>query len=78
MANWDHKVAIKHLFTDDEDDASVQAAMKAIYNVLQKETCFARFYFLEFFKSNTLDIDEANELLDKLYDYADVNRIWIA
>jgi len=82
---WKSTVRLKHLFTDEEDHASVQASMKAVADVLSKEVAFARFNqdiltkFRKIPKDNEwfTPIECANKLLTTVYDYADYNRIWI-
>ena len=84
MTNWQHKVKVKHLFTENEDCDSIRQSMMAIADVLDGDTWFARFQWLPKFRSIPegdvimRPLDYANRLLDHLYDYADFNRIWIA
>lgn len=79
---WHHRVKIRHLFTDQDDHASVQASMNAIADVLAPDIWFAPFPVGNFRSIPQGDdvfgpVDYANRLLDKLYDYADDRRIWI-
>lgn len=83
MANWQHRVKIKHLLTESEDHKSVQASMNAIHAVISKDSWFNRFTSMAKFrkipKGNDVlgPVDYANRLLNRLYDYADANLIWI-
>lgn len=82
MAYWNVKVKIKHLFTEAQDHASVQASMSAIADVLSRVSAFSLFDVRKFRDIPQGDDvfgpqDYANKLLDKLYDYADAHRIWI-
>ena len=78
---WMYHVKIKHLFTENEDHESVQASMNAVADVIDA-SLFFHFYTKnfrcipegdEFFSPS----DYANTLLERMYDYADANRIWI-
>ena len=82
MADWQHKVKIKHLFTEKETHKEVQKSMNEVADVLDKNFCFARFDKAQFRIIPKGDkffspADYANKLLDRLYDFADENRIWI-
>ncbi len=79
---WDHKVKIKHLFTEKEDHKSVKESMKAIADVLKENPCFNEFdlsLFRKIPRGNSFfrSVDCANKLLERLYDFADLKRIWI-
>jgi len=83
MANWRTTVKVKHLFTEEEDYESIAKSMNAVADVLAKEVLFNRFDLKPFRSIPTGDdffapIDYANKLLDRMYDYADENLIWIA
>jgi len=85
MANWNAKVKIKHLLTDGESHAEVQANMNAIADVIEKSNAFV------LFSRNTIEkmrnipegdddfapVDYANRYLEKMYNFADEHRIWI-
>jgi len=84
--NWIHRVKIRHLFTNKEDWDSVQKSMSAIADVIIKKNFFLGFMndaqdfrFRNIPKGDEFfsPCDYANKLLDRLYDYADQNRIWI-
>ena len=81
--NWKNKVKIKDLLTEEEDYESVKRSMAAIADVLYKTPCFAGFKeknkFREIPEGNEIlgPVDFANKLMDRLYDYADKNSIWI-
>jgi hypothetical protein len=82
MANWNHRVKIKHLFTESEDHESIQKSMNAIADVLQGEPCFMGFNIKRFREIPKGDnffgpSDYANKLLANVYDFADYHRIWI-
>lgn len=78
---WQHKVKIRHLFVEQEDYASVQDSMNAIADVLSKDVWFARFpvnSLREIPQGDSVfsPVDYANRLLERLYDFADDERIW--
>ena len=82
MAHWNAKVKIKHLFTDAEDHASVQASMSAVADVLSHVPAFSLFdtrKFRDIPKGDDVfgPAAYANKLLDGVWDYADEHRIWI-
>ncbi len=85
MRRWKYHVKVKHLFTEAEDHASIRESMTNIAGVLMNTPCFNNFSrpllkkFHHIPKSNGViePIDYANKLLDKIYDYADANDIWI-
>ncbi len=80
---WLFHVKIKQFLTDKEDYESIKKAMESIASALEKEPCFNGFRpTLKKFKSIKDDDDGnfvviSNRLLDRMYDYADANRIWI-
>jgi len=80
---WNHKIKIKHLFTEDESHEAVQKSMNAVADVLDKGTFFVGFDTKKF-RAIPADneffepVECANKLLEKLYDFADDRRIWIA
>ena len=83
MAGWVHRVKIKHLFTEQEDLASVTASMNNIADVLAPDHFFTAFDVQALRTIPQGDrvfgpVDYANKLLDRVYDYADSKRIWIA
>ena len=80
--NWNNEIKIKHLLTEKEDLKSIQASMNNIADVIHSNSAFNSFNTSlfrnipvgdEFFKP----VDYANELMDRMYDFADENRIWI-
>ena len=82
MAKWDHRVAIRHLYTHREDWESIQASMTAIAEVLERKWFFSDFDTSKFRSIPFGDevfgpSDYANRLLDMMYNYADDRRIWI-
>ena len=86
MGNWKARVKIKHLLNEDESLEAVRAAMNAIADVLEaphNRSLFVTFDTGQFRMIPEGDsffspIDYANRCLDRLYDYADAKRIWIA
>ena len=82
MAGWVHKVKVKHLFTGDEDFASISASMNAIADVLATDRFFTGFNVQALRTIPQGDavfgpVDYANKLLGRMYDYADSRRIWV-
>lgn len=80
--NWKHKVAIKHLLYVGEGYEPLSRSMQAIADVLDKHQCFAAFNSADFRDLPVGDhiltaFDYANRLLERMYDYADANSIWI-
>ena len=79
---WKSKVRIKHLFTKNEDHASIQQSMNEIADVLTETSEFSGFNVTKFREIPQGDgvfrpVDYANRLLEFVYDFADRNRIWI-
>ncbi len=79
---WKAKIRIKHLFSKNEDYQSIQISMNNIADILKTSNLFSDFDFSlfrkiprdnEFFKS----VEYANKLIDRMYDFANANRIWI-
>jgi hypothetical protein len=82
MANWKHRIKIKHLFTENEDYESVQKSMNAVADVLEKDSFFKYYNVKKFRKIPKGDdvfgpVDYANKLIEQMYNYADDNLIWI-
>ncbi len=85
MQHWKHHIKIKHLLTENEDHAAIQASMINIAHALSVETCFNKFSriilnkFMHIPKGDGIirSVDYANKLLERVYDYADINDIWI-
>lgn len=80
---WNSKVRIKHLFTEAEDHAAVQACMNEVADVLDASSAFQGFSTAKFRKIPEGDeffgpADYADKLLGQMYDYADDCRIWIS
>jgi hypothetical protein len=82
MAKWIAKVKLTHLFTENTDYESVQNSMIAIAKVIESQKCFFGFDTKRFYEIPEGDDvmepqDFANKLITRMYDFADVNRIWI-
>jgi len=82
MAQWLYHVRLRSLMTELEDWDSVQASMNAIAKVLETSPCFRGFSVKQFRAIPKGDdvigpVDYANRLIDRMYDFADQNRIWI-
>lgn len=74
---WRHEVRLKHLMTPECDAFHVGTAMTRMGEVLQGNPLFLEFAELPaFFEED--DLQAANELLDRLYDYCDKRRIWLS
>lgn len=82
MANWRIKVkGIRPLLSASEEDREAQRVSQEIYKIL---TCnlyyeyFKNFNRLEDFGNGFIETTEdLNILLDDMYDYCDMERIWI-
>ena len=81
---WSYTVKIKHLYTKEEDYASIQKSMSAIAGVLEKHYAFIpfiptikKFYLIPEGDDFFSPVDYANKLLERMYDFADEHRIWI-
>ena len=81
MANWQSKVRVKRYFTDSEDYKVIKCDMAKVARALEKAN-FPPDIVKPFRKipkgDNTFSPqDYANKYLERMYDYADDNRIWI-
>lgn len=82
MPNWNHKIRLKHLFTEDESHEAIQASMTAVAYEIERHPAFNGFSVAKFRDISQGDdvfkpVDYANRLLARLYDFADMRRIWI-
>ena len=80
---WRTTIKITHLLTEDEDWETTQKNMNAIADVLDASLSFTAFNTSSWRKIPKGDeffspVDYANKLLDRMYDYADQHRIWVA
>lgn len=76
-SRWKVQIRVKNHFTIASDPVSVNCSMQQIGTVLQdRKDLFADFTALEKFWI-AADLDEANGLLDLLYDYCDERGIWL-
>jgi hypothetical protein len=73
---WRDTMAITHLLTTDSTPGAVSRSMNAVADVLERTPCFQDFAELDAFRHQE-DCDQANWLLDILYDYCDLHRIWV-
>jgi len=79
---WDYKILLKDLFTEKEDHESIQKSMTAIADRIKLAPCFATFNTTDFYVIPKGDnffkpVEYANKLIERMYDFADGNRIWI-
>ena len=82
MANWQNRLTLKILYTNNRDHASIQASMTEIADQLDAAPFFRGFSTTRFRTIPAGDdvispVDYANKLLDKMYDFADAHGIWI-
>ena len=79
MRRWEHKVKIRHLFVGKEDptEEELTHSMNAIGKALEESNVFKEFDWLDYFQNQFSSLDEANDLLSSMYDFADANSIWI-
>lgn len=80
MRQWKYKVKIKHLLIDEvhmKDPDDLSATMKKIGETLSMHKCFNDFEYIGDFQDHFEDLEDANYLLDDMYDYADREGIWI-
>ena len=78
MRRWLTRVQLRHLITEEETTDAINVSMRAIAAALRKSLAFrsmSRTFLREM--DECLEVDEGNELLDAMYDYADEHRIWI-
>ena len=85
---WDHHLNIKHILTSPHAEEDLTATGKQVAQVLRASSwaeadvqahgmnsevamCAEQFEDIE-------DLDHFNDVLDRLYDLADVDRTWIA
>jgi hypothetical protein len=82
MIKWLNKVKLTHLFTENTDHESVQKSMIDIAKVIEAEKCFFGFDTKRFYEVPEGDgvmepEDFGNKLITKVYDFADIHKIWI-
>ena len=88
MTRWIHHVKLKHLLEDvDHDDAQqVHEMLCEVAKVLRRKRFFSDFDAQPFVESIDPEVfqrygwtpkSHANQLLDKLYSFADAKKIWI-
>ena len=81
MANWIFTLEIKDLISDDDSPTGAVNFAKEIVKRL-KECGFAGTqqiinYFNKIKITDADPLAEVNEGLDRLYDWADTNRVWL-
>lgn len=80
MSRWKHSVELKDLLeiADDADltDDDVNHIGNKIHERISKLECFNDFDIIDEFKE-VYDIEDFDNIIEELYDYADYNRIWI-
>jgi len=79
---WNKIIKIKHLFTEEEDYESVQKSMNLVAIELKKHSEFEEYDFFDWHNipsdnQELSPLEAANELIDEMYDIADVCKIWI-
>jgi len=87
MANWKHRIKIKHFLSNKEDYDTCKEFSQNVYNTLKNDHHFEDFDYLCDFdrfphKNSRYWDDESpveyiNNLLELLYDYCDANLIWV-
>jgi len=82
MGKWNYKVKLTHLFTVKNDHESIQNSMIAIAKVIESEKCFFGFNTQRFYEVPEGDDvmkpeDFANKLIDRMYNFADLHKIWV-
>jgi len=81
MANWLRVLAIKDLISDDDSSIGAVRLAKRISKRLKlidsPEIKSLIDYFDKIKKSDADPLAEVNEGLKRLYDWADLNRVWI-
>ena len=80
MANWRVKVkGIRPLLTEDDSDINAIKVGKDVYKILTSPAY--RNYFEDFQDLDELlhldGLNHFNDVLNRMYDYCDAERIWI-
>ena len=86
MGNWIGRLTIKHLLTADDSEENAIETGKAVASIIRSSAWFKRGdadtkYDLGNIADDfedVQDVHEFNEVLDALYDLADMERVWIA
>jgi hypothetical protein len=73
---WQHEIRVKQFFTLATDWTSVNQSMNRVADALSASPLFDHFASLEAFRDEG-DMEKANLLLDKFYDFCDEMRIWV-
>lgn len=76
MSRWKHTLRIKHLLTEEETTEAVAKSMQSVCLA-----CCARSFMNDFEYRDEMaevtEVNDANEILDSLYDYCDARGIWV-
>jgi hypothetical protein len=83
MGNWRWQVKVNHLLKgDDSSPEGMIAELRVFYSACKEHVCF-RHLDLSKEIAELSDLPEwvveaaVNALLDRIYDFADENRIWL-
>jgi hypothetical protein len=76
MTNWRRTVPVKDLLDCDENDSEAQRVGKAVHERISNEPVFWGFNSGRFLAIKT--VGDLNCALDKMYDFADRECIWIS
>lgn len=80
--SWKSRIRLKHFLTEREDTESVRTSMALIADALKEHPAFKRFPVTRFYQIPEGDdvigaLEYANKLIERMYDFADRERIWI-
>lgn len=82
MPNWEKTVNIKHLLTNIDDNGEARKIAHKISDILEEQLTPTRFNswelqdIIDMFDDST-GLDDTNNALTALYDWADENRVWL-
>jgi len=76
VTRWKRTLRITHLFTKSEDPKDIKESMNKVADVIEKFRPLENFDAVNDFRDCS-DLDEANDLINQLYDYCDSNLIWV-
>jgi hypothetical protein len=85
VVDWTHKINIKQFLSDDDSDEALRVAREGVANELRK--LYSHFPEDDYQGDELRDlvhdiaraetVEEFNEWLDPLYDWADWNLVWL-